>query len=291
MYLDQNFIGNKGLNTYPKSVDRDLHFSGKTVNFVHAGEGTPVVLVHGVSASLADWDDLFSALVQAGYSTYALDLPGHGKSIKPEDAKEYTADKIFEHFDTWMQTLHLDVPPILVGHSLGGYLAMEYTLRHPEKVRALVLVSPFYSQEQFRPVLRRHFEQPLIDMKWISLFPVWCIRLVLGLAAFFIRNGFAPPTPNARQRRAHTYKEAHPAIYNIPRTVRNLSADFSKVIARTMLIWGAYDQSLEPISFANMADALPNAQTAVLNAGHVPNQSCPAEFNQYVLSFLQTLDG
>ncbi|MDX1379056.1 MAG: alpha/beta fold hydrolase, partial [Anaerolineales bacterium] len=99
-----------------------------SANFVQAGEGTPVVLIHGVAASLHDWDDLIPALTMNGCATYALDLLGHGDSPKP-DSRAYHVDQVFDHFLDWMTSLRLTEPAVLIGHSLGGYLALEYARR------------------------------------------------------------------------------------------------------------------------------------------------------------------
>ena len=55
------------------------------------GDGPPAILIHGMGASLRQWDYLMPQLAAAGFSAYALDLPGHGDSLKPEAAEHYQA--------------------------------------------------------------------------------------------------------------------------------------------------------------------------------------------------------
>ena len=108
----------------------DSHSSDQAVNFIRQGDGAPVILVHGVAASVFDWVDLLPALVGAGYATYALDLLGHGKSVKPKDLKEYNIDRIFEHFEAWIRSLKLDSPLILDGQTIvpkGGEVTLKLT--------------------------------------------------------------------------------------------------------------------------------------------------------------------
>jgi pimeloyl-ACP methyl ester carboxylesterase len=104
-------------------------------NYIKQGDGPPVILIHGVAASLHDWDDLIPELTQRGYASYALDLLGHGDSPKPE-SRAYRLHWIIDHFTGWIQSLHLTEPAVLVGHSLGGYVALEYTRRVPASTRA-----------------------------------------------------------------------------------------------------------------------------------------------------------
>ena len=91
------------------------NFIPTTANYVQQGTGTPVILIHGIAASLHDWDDLIPALTESGYSAYAPDLLGHGDSPRL-DSRAYQMDWIFEHFFRWVKSLELTEPAILIGH-------------------------------------------------------------------------------------------------------------------------------------------------------------------------------
>src|SRR5271157_245859 len=114
------------------------------VNFISQGKGAPVIMIHGLAASLHDWDFLFPDLIAGGYAGYTLDLLGHGDSAKP-DSRAYHIDWLLAHFIEWVDSLHLAEPAVLIGHSLGGYMALEYARRFPNRTRGLILVDPFYS--------------------------------------------------------------------------------------------------------------------------------------------------
>src|SRR6266542_3921889 len=150
--------------------------AAKRVNFVQQGEGVPVILTHGLAASLHDWDDLLPELSASGYAGYALDLFGHGESCKPADHREYTFDAVFDHFSAWIDSLNRPEPLILIGHSLGAGLSLKYTLLHPERVRALVLVNPFYDIHQLPPVLRLAFRRRLINTALLERTPYRLFR-------------------------------------------------------------------------------------------------------------------
>src|SRR4030095_4689337 len=90
------------------------------VNHVQHGTdnaGAPVVLIHGIAASLHDWDDLIPELTKNGHASYALDLLGHGDSPKL-DSHAYRIEWLYEHFSNWIRSLHLTEPAIIIGHSL-----------------------------------------------------------------------------------------------------------------------------------------------------------------------------
>jgi len=259
------------------------------VNFVQQGEGAPVILIHGLAASLFDWADLLPALASNGCAGYALDLLGHGESYKPANLDDYHIDNVFDHFCSWLERLGISAPLILVGHSLGGYLAMEYALRYPNRVRALVLGNPFYSLQQLPPLLRIRYKGPLLNAEMIERTPEWAIRMAIDFTSLSIRNGYLLPE-KVRKQTALDYKRAHPGIFNIPSTIRDLLPLAHRIAVPSLVIWGSRDQTLAPGSFTKLSAELPNAQTATIKAGHVPHQSNAEEFNRQVLGFLKAID-
>jgi pimeloyl-ACP methyl ester carboxylesterase len=101
-----------------------------------AGDGVPVLLVHGYSASHEMWTATgwTQALERAGRTWLAPDLPGHGASEKPHEPQAYAVDALVAELASV-----LDGPADVIGYSLGGELALELALAHPERVRRLVV--------------------------------------------------------------------------------------------------------------------------------------------------------
>ena len=105
-------------------------------HYLKAGSGPPVVLIHGGASDSRDWVSTMTALSHR-YSLYAPDLIGYGLSDRNQDG--YYFSDFSEFILGFIETLGLE-HPVLVGHSFGGRLCLEIALRHPEKVRKLVLV-------------------------------------------------------------------------------------------------------------------------------------------------------
>lgn len=262
----------------------------KPVNYVQQGTGAPVILIHGLAASLFDWNDLIPALAGAGYAAYALDLLGHGQSHKPEHLGEYTIENVFAHFSAWLDSLQLDKPLILVGHSLGGYIAIQYALCHPERVHALVLADPFYSLKQLPFYLQLYYRHPLVNATLIQSAPEWLIRSVVDLTSLSIRNGYILPK-EVRLQTAADYKRSNPGIFNILHSFQDLAPCLPAVSQPTLVLWGEHDQTLAPALFQKILEAIPNANgSGIPAAGHVPHQSHPDEFNRRVMEFLRTVN-
>ncbi len=75
------------------------------INYRASGEGPPVILIHGMAASLEGWELIRPDLEAAGYQVLALDLPGHGDSLKPKTRSAYHIEEIYNHFVNWICSL------------------------------------------------------------------------------------------------------------------------------------------------------------------------------------------
>jgi pimeloyl-ACP methyl ester carboxylesterase len=248
-----------------------------------------VVLIHGLAASLHDWDELLPVLADAGYRGYALDLLGHGDSPKI-NSRSYKAKWVLKHLEAWIDSLQLSEPPVLIGHSLGGYFTLRYALRQPHRVRAMVLVDPFYRMDQLPGVLRRTYRRPRLNAFVVERTPVWLFHWIINLTNVSLGRtgnaGFAL-SEDVRRQTAIDYKRTAPGAFNIPNTVRDLTLDLHRLDQPSLVVWGSRDQTLRPNLFPPLVRALPNAHGHEMAGGHVPHQSNSAEFNRMVMQFLK----
>src|SRR5262245_16158087 len=107
-----------------------------TIRSFEGGSGDPVVLVHGLGGSAANWTEVIDGLVP-GHRVIALDLPGHGGSDPlPRGAR------IDDYADAAAAVIEARTkgPAVVAGHSFGGQVALSLAVRHPRLVRALLLV-------------------------------------------------------------------------------------------------------------------------------------------------------
>jgi pimeloyl-ACP methyl ester carboxylesterase len=262
-----------------------------TTNYVHQGAGIPVIMIHGLAASLHDWDDLMPELAGNGYACYALDLLGHGDSPKPAE-RAYQIDWIVEHFFNWVESLNLQEPAILIGHSLGGYLALEYARRLSQRTRGLVLVNPFYSHSQLPPLLRRAYRRATLSGFLAHEMPEWLLRFFVNVSSVAMGHsvGALHSLPEkVRIQTALDFKRTAPGVYHVPNVIADMVPHLPDIDVPALVIWGERDQALAPDSFSRVVAALPNARGEVLRAGHVPHQSNAAAFNQIVMKFLGEL--
>jgi pyruvate dehydrogenase E2 component (dihydrolipoamide acetyltransferase) len=110
---------------------------GLTVHYVAAGRGPAVLLVHGLGGFAESWRWNMDALAERA-RVYALDLPGFGQSAKP--SAHYDLDFFAAAIDAFLHAMRIG-PVSLVGHSLGGAVAVRYALGHPARVDRLALIA------------------------------------------------------------------------------------------------------------------------------------------------------
>ena len=269
----------------------ESNFIPTTAHYVHRGSGTPVILIHGLAASYHDWDDLLPELARNGYAAYAPDLLGHGDSPRL-DARVYQMDWVFEHFFTWMRSLRLTEPAILIGHSLGGHVALEYARRASAWTRGLVLVNPFYSRTQLPLLLRKTYNRPQLSERVIGSVPEKWFRFFVDVSSAAIGHSVGSLRALPERIREQTlldYKRTAPGVSHLPGTISDMSSCLPEVNTPTLVLWGDRDRTLAPASFLRLVRELPKARGEVLHAGHVPHQSHTEIFNRIVLEFLKEL--
>jgi pimeloyl-ACP methyl ester carboxylesterase len=257
--------------------------NGHTVYFETRGDGSPVILIHGMGASLRQWDYLAPRLAATGFSAYALDLQGHGNSPKPDGAEHYHIETLYNQLNRWIENLELEEPVTFVGHSFGGYLSLMYALRNPEKVQSLVLADPFYSPFQLSPLMRYFTRQSKIGIRVLERLPDWVLDMSMYWSEKFQQ---ALPVPVRRQL-AVDFKRTTPRFLNITRTVKDLTPHLSRVQHPTLVMWGSQDMTLAPASFPRIVDALPEVESHVFQGcGHIPHLTQATSFNQRVIDFV-----
>ena len=108
------------------------------LHVVARGSGAPIVFLHGMGTSAATWNRCME-LLDDRFTVVAPDLLGHGDSPVLDDPSEYTRDRTLVDVDDILAGL--DAPPVLVGHSLGGYLALAYAATRPDAVSGVVVLN------------------------------------------------------------------------------------------------------------------------------------------------------
>jgi len=173
---------------------RFISVHGDRLHYVQAGSGPDVVLIHGTALTL---DDMLAGpfdLLAQRYRVTAVDRPGHGHSSPtPEASAEAQAGRVREV----VRALSL-VRPVVLGHSLGGAVALAYAIQWPEEVSGVVAIAP-YAYPDWTAV---HFYAALHDLPLVGSFLSHTLFAVTDVVASPLtsRFTFAPKAPPCRFR-------------------------------------------------------------------------------------------
>jgi pimeloyl-ACP methyl ester carboxylesterase len=245
------------------------------------GAGPAVLLCHGFGGSARNFR-LQARALEARFRVTLFDLRGHARSPAPSGAAQYRLDALLA--DIAELVAAAGSPIILGGLSLGAKLALDYALREPTRVRALVLASyPSSGEEPKRRSWALGFAEAIeargLDEAGAEF--VWGERSRFDpKGAALIRQGFLEHAPQAL---AHILREVL-ATSPSPHT---LAPQLRALTIPTCVIAGSDDpESLEPCR--ELAELLPHAELHVLEgAGHVVNLAKPALFNELLADFLE----
>jgi pimeloyl-ACP methyl ester carboxylesterase len=248
-----------------------LDLAGARVWYEAAGEGRPVLLLHGWGANAAAMRPVFDAL-RPDHTVYALDFPGFGQSPLPPapwGVGEY-AELVIAFLDS------LDVAKAdVVGHSFGGRVGIKLAAKWPDRVERLVLVdsagvkrAPTPGRAALRAGVRAG-------------------RAILSAPGLGALRGKAEALARDRLG-SEDYRSAGPLRETFVRVVsEDLRPYLPEVKAPTLLIWGENDQDT-PLSDAKVMESrIPDAGLVVLKgAGHFSYLDRPADFARIVRHFL-----
>ncbi len=254
------------------------------IYFTVMGDGKPVFLVHGLAASLKDWDRITPPLAKAGLRVYALDLPGHGDSYQSEQASEYTTLEYYKQLSDWIHSLDLAQPAAVVGHSLGGLLSLMLAARDGMLIDRMVLIAPYYDPGQLSRLLRLARQYPALAANGLRWTPARLLRLFTRLPARRM-NGLSEPV---RDQMTADLKRASHNIFRLPRSFPSMNSELKDIRIPVKVIWGEADHTLNPQFFPQLVKALPNAQgMAIPGVDHQPHLERPEIVSQAIIEFLK----
>ena len=260
------------------------------LSILSAGEGTPVICIHGLGATKASFLPTVSALAPQGFRVIALDLPGFGDSSKPARAP-YDAPWFASAVLELMSELDIDGAH-LIGNSMGGRVAIEAGLLAPERIGKVVLLSPALAWLRDRG-WKWLLKFPLPQLGFIQPTPRWAVEPIVRRVVPGGNNGWAAAgvdeflrsylTPSGR---VAFYEAARNIYMDEPHGENGFWPRLEAMSPETMFVWGRQD-TLVPISFMrHVEEALPAARHLELDCGHVPQLEMPERTHREILDFL-----
>jgi len=265
--------------------NQTLTLHGRSINYVQEGSGPVLLLIHGIAGAVDTWRSAIAPLARDA-TVLAVDLPGHGAS-SPEGGGDYSLGSLAAFLRDVLTSLGHD-RATLVGHSLGGGVAMQFSYQFPEMTERLVLVSSGGLGLEVNAVLRA---AALPGANLFLSLTAEATRRACTLAGRLPGASLAPSSPGLDELvRSYTSladADRRSAFLATLRSVVGLSGQTVHAGNRfylakelpVLLIWGADDRII-PIEHAKAAHALLPESTLVVfdRVGHFPHVEAPQRF-------------
>ena len=272
----------------PDDVDgKFVQIDSKKIRYVDSGSGLPLVFIHGFGASIYSWRKNLGP-ISKHHRVCAPDLPGFGYSDKPLDA-DYTIDAFADFIVQFMDKLQIK-QAVLVGHSLGGGIALSASLKYPSRVQSLILLdAEVYPIEP--PLMLTVAKLPVIRSIIHRAIGEWVVRISLQRSyydhslitnnlveeyyrPFLTENGKSAPIKVLQAMDFEKLKE-------LPRRYR-------RIRKKALIIWGKEDQ-ISRIHLAHkLKKDLPYARLKIIpRSGHLVQEEKPDVVNSAILNFVR----
>ncbi len=263
---------------------RELQIDDTRVRYIDVGNGIPVVLLHGLGASMYTWRKNIAPIAAAGFRVIAFDNRGFGFSDQPPSGYDNAA---YERLTVaLLDSLRL-ADAVLVGHSMGGAIAAGVAIAYPRRVRGLVLIDAAGLGAR-EPLLFRVARWPLVGPALLAL-------RGRGVTARILRSAYADPAKVSEADIDQYYAPVTRKAYG--RTLREvlrefrfdgLSGQLDRIVAPTLLLWGDHDRWI-PLALGRVfATGIPRSALLIVpDAGHAAQEEAADEVNRLVIKFLK----
>ena len=255
----------------PRPQEKTAVVFGQNIRYFEAGQGPAVILLHGLGASKEAWMGTFGALAGA-YHVYAVDEIGFGHSDKP--LLDYRIATFVDFLYEFMQTRRVG-KATLVGHSFGGWIALDFAIQHQSALEKLVLVD----------AAGLAWQQPLPELNPSS---IAATRTLLE-SCFYDKKLLSDDDV----LQVFTQKMRNNDGYTVQRTVAGFAtpqfedSKLDSIHVPTLVMWGRQDELVALASGEKLRDGIRGAKLVVFDqCGHIPLIEKAADFNRALLEFL-----
>ena len=257
--------------------------NGLTLHYLEEGQGPVVIWLHGSGPGASGFSNFkgnYPALADAGYRNIVLDLPGFGRSDKPDDVN-YDLDFFVAALNGFIKALDLS-KVVLLGNSLGGAIALGQVLAYPDTVERLVLMAPGGVEER-ETYFQMEGIQRMVEVYGRGPMGVEEMREVMSLQLF---DASALSDDILAERSAVAVTQ--PANLFSTMLVPNMTERLHEINCPVLGFWGVNDKFNPHEGVHKFLDYLPNSRFVMLNrCGHWVQVEHQRLFNTTCLDFLQ----
>lgn len=261
---------------------RFLELDGQRLHVLELGHGPPVLLIHGLGGQIRNFTHSLTARLAGDFRLVLVDRPGAGHSPRRADAAGPRAQAAL--LARLVAALALE-RPLLVGHSLGGAVALAMALHHPDRVGGLALLAPLTHPETVAPA---PFHLLAIRPPRLRALAAWTLGVPVGMLCgpWISRRIFAPDVP-ARNfalagggllaLRPESIRAAIADLAAIPGDLAAMTVLYDRLAALPVgVLFGRQDRILDPQRHGSALQArLPGCELRLVPGGHMLPVSAP----------------
>lgn len=280
---------------------RFIDVPGARLHVVEKGQGPAVLLIHGLSGQLCHYTYGVVDLLARDHRVVAVDRPGSGYSVRSPGA----AATLSEQADVMAALIDATQlgKPLVVGHSLGGAVALRLAQRHPQQVAGLALLAPLTHEPKSVPSV---FNGLLIARPWVRTLVAWTLALpvlllkrdtLLGLVfgPEAVPGDFATRGGGLLGARPSHFVGASTDLHELQQDLPALEEGYAAMRLPVHVLYGRNDGVLNPTAQGqHLTTVLPGAQLTLVDGGHmlpVTQPALTADFIRHVARRLQGPDG
>ncbi|MFC1967367.1 alpha/beta fold hydrolase [Chloroflexota bacterium] len=262
-----------------------IEVNGVNIDCDVYGTGSPLVLVHGFSGSKDTWKNQIPEFSKY-YQVIVMSHRGHGDSDKPLEEEYYSVPVIADDIHTLLKKLNIRGKVIILGHSFGSRVTIQYCLSYPEQIKAAILFGTKTNPAPSGPDKRLSFDNLIRDAQ------------EKGIEKFFddIAHLWFSPEADPEFVRANTVDSYKVPLHTVIGILKSgLAAnytddDISKLDMPTLVVVGESDKPTPLEDAEKINRLLPDSCLKIIKgAGHMAHVEKPEVFNRAVLNFLKKL--
>ena len=251
--------------------ERHITIDGLNVHYKIAGQGQPILILHGWGVGSDSWIRV-QELLSKKYLVVVPDLPGFGKTPSPPVG--WSLDRYVDFTESFQRELNLE-SLILLGHSFGGRIAIAYAVKYPEKLSRLILCAA----AGIRHMRLRH-KVFLVIAKVANL-----VATLPGIRGY--RTRVRTLFYRAIGRTDYMKTEGVMKEVFLSTLSRNLKPLLSSIKTPTVILWGEEDDFVGVEDAYTMGKSIPGAKLVVFpGVGHSPHKTIPEELVKKIEAFL-----
>jgi pimeloyl-ACP methyl ester carboxylesterase len=250
-------------------MQKQIVINNLLVNYSHLEGDTKrnILFVHGWGSDLRVWKDIMDHINAEGFNTFALDLPGFGKSQIPTNPM--TIDDFSEIVKVFTEKLKLE-SIIIVGHSFGGATSIKFANNYPELVTKLVLINS-------SGIRLKREKNTLLLLGSKILHPIFTLSFMQPL-----RRKVYKLIGNEDYLNSGYIKETYLNVIG-----EDLTSILSNIKAETLIIWGDKDRDTPLWMGEKMKLQIPNSKLQILDGGHYSFLDRSEEFATTFIEFIK----